>query len=148
MTTATNIQPGDARTIVITHRYSAQRALVFEACINSKHLLHWHYAAEGWTTPFAETDPRAGGKFRIGFKSPDGKNDFTFEGTYHEVTAPERIVYSIADGRPVTLTFTEEADKTRLDLNLTLENVYSEAQQREGWSAMLKNLDTYLATLS
>lgn len=146
MTAVTSTQAGKARTITITHHYQAPRALVFDACINPKHLLHWHNAGDGWTTPFAETDPRAGGKFRIGFKSPDGANDFDFDGVYQEVTAPDRIVYTIADGRPVTLTFTEEAGKTRLDLTLTLENVYSEEQQRGGWSTMLKNLETYLAT--
>lgn len=147
MTAVTSTKAGETRNITITHQYSAPRALVFDACINPKHIVHWHYAAEGWTTPFAETDPRAGGKFRIGFKSPDGKNDFDFEGTYLEVTAPERIVYTIADGRPVTLNFTDEGGKTRLDLNLTLENVYSEAQQREGWSNMLKHLGDYLTAL-
>jgi uncharacterized protein YndB with AHSA1/START domain len=108
--------------------------------------VHWFYASEGWTTPFAETDVRPGGAFRIGFASPDGADDFVFEGVYNEILEPERLVFTLGDGRPVTVTFADQNGKTRLDLRLTLETTYSEEQQREGWTAMLEHLAEYLAT--
>ena len=58
--------------------------------------------------------------------------------------APERIVFTIDDGRPVTVDFTEQGGKTLISLTLTLESVHSEEQQRHGWGAMLANLETYL----
>ena len=131
--------------IVIEHYYDAPAERVFNAWITPTELMQWHYADEDWSTPYAESDTRAGRKFKIGFKSPDGKNDFDFEGVYDEVTPPAKLVYTIADGRPVTITFDKQNDKTKLTLNLTLENENSEAQQRDGWSKMLDHLDTYLS---
>lgn len=133
------------RSIVLTRTYDAPRELVFAAWIEPNHLLQWFRGSQDWTTPFAETDPRAGGAYRIGFGSPDGKNDFVFEGRYEEVTPPSRLVFTIADGRPITVTFTELNGKTKLDLVLSLENTHSEEQQREGWGNMLRFLAEHLA---
>ena len=134
-----------ARKIVLEHYYDAPRSLVFKAWTQPEHLVHWFHAAQGWTTPFAETDVRPGGRYRIGMGSPDGKNDFAFEGVYREVAEPERLVLEIGDGRPVAITFHEESGRTRFRLELTLENVFPEEQQRQGWTAMLDNLGKYLA---
>ena len=57
-----------------------------------------------------------------------------------------RLAYVIGDGRPVTITLTEAgANKTNLEVILTLESQNSEEQQREGWTAMFVNLGKYLA---
>jgi uncharacterized protein YndB with AHSA1/START domain len=135
------------RKITIKHLYNAPRSLVFKAWTQPEHIVHWFHAAEGWTTPFAETDVRPGGKYRIGMGSPDGKNDFAFEGIYREVVEPERLVLEIGDGRPVTVTFADDGGKTKLTLELTLENVFPEEQQRQGWTAMLEHLGEHLATV-
>jgi uncharacterized protein YndB with AHSA1/START domain len=133
-----------AKTIVITRLFDAPRPLVFECWLKPEHLLHWYSAGGGWTTPYAETDPRQGGRFKVGFAAPDGKGSFDFTGSYTEVKAPERIVFTIDDGRPVTVDFTEQDGKTLITLTLTLESLHSEEQQRHGWGAMLTNLETYL----
>ncbi len=134
------------RGIEITRVFDAPLALVFKAWIEPGQLVRWFYASDGWTTPYAETDVRPGGAFRIGFASPDGKSDFDFEGVYDEVVEPERLVFTIGDGRPVTVTFVEDKGKTKLTLTLALETTHSEDQQREGWTAMLVHLGEYLAT--
>lgn len=133
------------RTILITRVLDAPRKLVFEAWTKPEHLVHWHHAGDGWTTPFAETDPRPGGKLRIGYASPDGKESFVLEATYREIVAPERIVFVIADGRPVTVTLEDSAGKTKLTIELTLETEYPEEVQRGGWTQHVDNLATYLA---
>lgn len=135
------------QTIVITRALNAPRKLVFEAWLDAKHLLHWYYASEDWTTPFAESDPRVGGKIRIGFASPDGKNDFVLEGAYNEIVPHERIVFTLADGRPITVTLADKDGKTELTLVLSLETLNSSEQQREGWTLMLVHLENYLNTL-
>jgi uncharacterized protein YndB with AHSA1/START domain len=134
----------DAKTITIIRLFDAPRALVFECWLKPEHLLHWYSAGGGWTTPHARTDARKGGRFNIGFAGPDGKTGFDFTGTYDEVKAPERLVFTIDDGRPVTVDFADQDGKTLVTLTLTLETTHSEEQQRHGWSAMLDNLNTYL----
>lgn len=138
--------PANAGRIVPVERIiDAPRALVFQAWIEPVHILRWYRGSSDWTTPYAESDPRPAGKFRIGFGSPDGKNDFAFEGIYTEVTASERLAFTIADGRPVTVHFADVGGKTRVTVDLALETTYSEDQQREGWGMMLMHLDQYLA---
>ncbi len=137
------------KTVTIARVLNAPRALVWETLIDPEHLVHWYHASDDWTTPYARTDPKKGGKFDIGFAGPDGKLAFAFEGTYTEFTPPSRLAYVIADGRPVTITLTEEGkNSTRLELTLTLETEYSAEQQTEGWTAMVVNLGKYLSTIA
>jgi uncharacterized protein YndB with AHSA1/START domain len=139
----------DARTILITRLFDAPAALVFECWLKPEHLIHWYSAGGGWTTPYAESDGRTNGRFKIGFAPPDGKGGFDFTGVYNEVTPPApgragRIVFTIDDGRPVTVDFADQGGKTLVSLTLTLEGTHSEEQQRHGWTAMIENLGTYL----
>ena len=139
----------DAKTILISRLFDAPPALVFECWLKAEHLVHWYSAGEGWTTPYAESDGRTGGRFKIGFAGPDGKVAFDFTGTYDEVTAPApgktgRIAFTADDGRPMRADFTEQDGKTLVTFMLTLEPTHSEDQQRHGWSAILANLGTYL----
>jgi len=143
------------RTILITRVFDAPRKLVFEAMTKPEHLVHWHHAGDGWTTPFADTDVRPGGKLRIGYASPDGKESFTLEGTYREVVEPERIAYEMsavgdheAAGRAVIATLEDHGGKTKVTIELTLETENPEEMQRGGWSEHLENLEAYLATLA
>jgi uncharacterized protein YndB with AHSA1/START domain len=137
------------RTITINRVIDAPRSLVFEAMIDPKHLVHWFHASDDWSTPYAKTDPKKGGKFDIGFAGPDGKLAFAFEGEFTEVTPPSKLTYVIGDGRPVIITLGEAGkNKTNLEVILALENTNPEAQQREGWTEMFINLGKYLATLN
>jgi uncharacterized protein YndB with AHSA1/START domain len=144
MSERTDASGTERRTIRLTHLYDAPPERVFRAWIEPAQLRHWFHAADGWTTPFAESDPHPGGAFRIGFGSPDGKNDFVFGCTYCDVAPPARLAFTIGDGRPVTVEIDAEDEKPRLVLSLALENVFSEEQQRQGWSAMLTNFGTHL----
>lgn len=134
------------RTFVVDRVFDAPRKLVYEAFTEPKHLVHWHHAGEGWKTPFAEVDARPGGKLRIGYGSPDGKEDFVLEGTYREVVPLERIVYVI-DDRPVTVTFDDVGGKTKVTVEVTMETEYHEDLQRGGWTEHIDNLAAYLRTL-
>ena len=138
------------KTILIERVIAAPIDLVFDVYTDEKHILHWNRASEDWTTPFAESDPVVGGKFRVGYGSPDGKNDFVFEGTYDVVDRPHQLNYHIAgDARPVAINFSSEGEgKTKVSLELTLETENAEELQRDGWSAILARLDGYIGTLS
>jgi len=119
---------------------------VYEAFLSPEDLKHWFYASEGWTTPYAEIDPKPGGRLRIGFRDPSGENTFDYEGAFVKLEKPVLIAYELADGRKVTLRFIAlSPEKTRV-----LERFESDGQmplemQRAGWKAQLDHLEEYLA---
>lgn len=131
-------------TITIERFIQAPRERVWQAWVQPEQLKEWFTAGEGWTTPYAKADVKVGGKFDIGFQSPDKKNDFPFTGTYTELVEPEKMVFMIDDGRPVTVVFEDLGERTRIVLTLTLEKMNSAEQQRQGWTAMLVHLADYL----
>jgi uncharacterized protein YndB with AHSA1/START domain len=134
------------RQLTLVRVYDAPRDLVWQAYTDPKHIVKWQFAAD-WETPFAETDLRPGGPFRIGMRPADHSEEgFTFEGTYREVVKPERLVQDTADGRVITTTF-EEVLGGGTRLTLSLEMAEAEEQERTGWSQILDNLGTHIATL-
>ena len=133
------------RTLTLTRVFEAPRELVFQAYTEPKHIVKWAFAND-WESPYAETDVRPGGKFRIGMRPADHSQEgFAFEGTYREVAVPERIVQVLGDGRVITTTFANEQGKTKL--TLTVEMEMSEEQERQGWSQILEHFAQHLATL-
>jgi uncharacterized protein YndB with AHSA1/START domain len=102
--------------------------------------------AKDWESPFAETDVRPGGAFRIGMRPADHSEEgFVLDGKYREVKRPERIVQVLGDDRVMTTTFEDVAGKTKL--TLSVEMAESEEQERTGYTQILENLANHLATL-
>ena len=150
--------------LVITRILSAPRELVFRAWTDPARLARW-CAPQGCSIEFRQIDPRPGGVFHSCIRVPGGKECWC-QGVYREVIAPERIVYSMAvadkDGNLVTpaqagmdpdwpaetiltVTFADEAGKTRLTLHQTV----SEALARRtgagpSWLQMLDRLEEEL----
>jgi uncharacterized protein YndB with AHSA1/START domain len=134
------------RTLTLTRIFEAPRDLVWKAYTDPKHIVKWSFAKD-WESPFAETDVRPGGAFRIGMRPADHSEEgFTFEGTYREVVKPERLVQDLSDGRVMTTTFEDQKGKTKL--TLSVEMAESEEQERTGWTQILENLGKHIATLS
>ena len=134
------------RVLTLSRVFDAPRELVWTAYTDPKHIVKWMFARD-WESPFAETDVRPGGKFRIGMRPADHSSEgFVFEGAYREVVRPERLVQAIADGRVMTATFADMQGKTKL--TLTVEMAESEEQERQGYSQILENLAKHVATLS
>ncbi len=96
-------------------------------------------------------DLRAGGKFALGMKGPDGTM-YPYEGTYREVVVPERIVSAgdIHDGNAVvtTVTFVEADGKTRVTVHqaYTMESPATRGAP-VGWGQSLDKLAIRLAAL-
>jgi uncharacterized protein YndB with AHSA1/START domain len=134
------------RTLTLVRVFNAPRDLVWEAYTDPKHIVKWSFAKD-WESPFAETDVRPGGAFRIGMRPADlSEEGFTFEGTYREVKRPERIVQDLGDGRVMTTTFEDQEGKTKL--TLSVEMALDEGQERTGWSQILENLAKHVATMT
>jgi uncharacterized protein YndB with AHSA1/START domain len=135
----------DGRILTLTRVFDAPRDLVWTAFTDPAHIVKWMFAKD-WEAPFAETDVRSGGKFRIGMRPADHSEEgFVLDGTYREVTRPERIVQLLSDGRVMTTTFADAGGKTKL--TLSVEMALDEAQERQGYTQILENFARHLATL-
>lgn len=137
----------DMRPLTIAKVIDAPQALVWKARVEESHIVQWHYATPGWTTPFAHVDLRVGGTYRIGFASPDGKNDFVLEGTFREIIKPSYLHYSIGEGREVIESFENEEGKTRVTVTFTPESMHTAEFQRADWSAILSHFADYIERL-
>lgn len=68
----------------------------------------------------------------------DGSFGFDFAGTYTEVIPQRRIAYTFGD-RVGEVDFADGADGVTVTVTFDSETTHSEAQQREGWQAILDN---------
>jgi len=152
--------------VLITRVFDAPRALVFRAWTDPEGLPQW-YAPHGCTIEYRRLDIRPAGEFLSCIHTPDGHQCWC-KGVYHEIVAPERIVYSmlIADAAGntigpveagmdpdwpretiVTVTFVEEQGKTRLTLRQTVaESIARRTGAHPSWLQMLDRLAERLAS--
>ncbi len=146
--------------IVLTRRYAAPRAAVFEAWTNPEQLKRW-WAPANCTTPYCTVDLRRGGKFHYCMRMADGKEIWGM-GIYREIVVPERIVFTdtfadeagnpvppahhgMSDDHPnetrVTITFTEHEGETTVTLHHALGRAFKERDaMQQGWTEMLDRL--------
>lgn len=150
--------------LLITHLFNAPRALVFEAWTDPEKLKHW-YAPDGCTIEFKSLNATQGGSFHSCVHDPV-HGDCWIKGQYKEVTAPEKLVFSMiisnengddvrsADaGKPedwpeevlTTVTFTELGNQTKLTIHQTVSE--AEAKQTgayQSWIKMFNKLETII----
>lgn len=81
-------KPGES-TIHIERKFDAPREKVFKA-MTTKELVEKWWVGPGYDVEVVELDIQEGGKWRYR-NSKDGQS-FDFFGTFHEVTAPERVL--------------------------------------------------------
>src|SRR5215510_8030406 len=80
--------------LVITRTFDAPRALVFRAWTQPEHMVRWMGPFD-YTCLGAKMDLRIGGAYRVGIRSPQGKESW-MRGNYREIVAPERLVFSFS----------------------------------------------------
>ena len=149
-------KPSDTE-IMMTRVFDAPRELVFEAHTSAEHMRNW-WGPRKYETVSAEVDFRAGGKWRVVHRGPDG-DEYAFRGEFREIVPPERIVWTFEyEGAPgqiavERLTFDEHDGKTTL-------TTVSDAGSKEARDAMLESgmldgaeetwdrLDEYVETLA
>ena len=81
-------------TLRITRTYAAPRDLVFQAWTNPEMLIKWWGTSNADTAPVADIDLRVGGRYRLGMKGPDSDHVNIVGGTYREVRAPGKLVFT------------------------------------------------------
>jgi uncharacterized protein YndB with AHSA1/START domain len=138
----------------LTRRFDAPRAVVFEAWTSPEHLRAWWGPGEFRTT-VAEVDLRAGGAYRLVIEA-EGAPRMELAGVFHEVSAPERLVYSWKwlSGWPdpsdmlVTVEFFERGEGT--ELVLTQRGFAAEGGSgpySAGWESGLDKLAAHVSRL-
>lgn len=108
-----------------------------------EHITNWCQASDDWHAPYAENDLRTGGKFKTTMAAKDGSTSFDFEGTYDHVEEPNRIEYTMSDGRKVSVFFTGEGGSTKVTETFDPESLHSREMQQAGWQAILDNFKKY-----
>lgn len=117
---ATIATPSD-REIVISRRFDAPCALVFDAWTKPEHVAQW-WDPSGLPLAVCEIDLRPNGAFRFVHHGADGpKHPFT--GVYRDIAPPERLVFATPGARPGaesigTLLFEEHEGGTLLTLTI------------------------------
>ncbi|MFD1718703.1 SRPBCC family protein [Georgenia deserti] len=114
--------------ILITRRFDAPRAVVYQVFTDPELIKRWWAGRQGTVTS-AEVDLRVGGMWRYVMTTNSGY-EIAFHGEYHEVVPDERLVCTEIfegmpdedDTSPPTLnsyTFTESGGRTTLELLTT-----------------------------
>ena len=112
----TTVERSD-RELVVTRVFDAPVGRVFDAWTKVELFkLWWAPKSTGVPMLSCEMDVRTGGGYRIAF-GQDGANAMTFYGKYSEAVPPSRLVWTNdedEEGAVTTVTFADEAGKTRL----------------------------------
>jgi uncharacterized protein YndB with AHSA1/START domain len=140
--------------IIITRSFDAPRELVFNAFTEPDAIRRWWGQRDNETVVDA-LEARAGGRWRFVQRDKDG-NEFSFHGVFHEVTAPERIVWTFEfEGMPghvllETVTFEEQDGKTHMVDSSVFQSVTDrdgmlQSGMESGAAESFDRLDEYLA---
>ena len=133
----------DQSPITVQTTVNAPIERIWRLWTNPEHITKWNSASDDWHTPRAENDLRNGGKFTSRMEARDGSMGFDFAGVYDEVRQNERIVYTMSDGRKVTIDFTDDGDKTTIVESFDPEAENPREMQQAGWQAILDNFKKY-----
>lgn len=120
-----------AKEFVTTRLFDAPRAVVFRAFSDPALLAQW-WGPAGFRNTIQEFDPRPGGAWRMVMHGPDG-TDYHNVSEFVEVVPERRIVFW--HGKPVhqfqmTMTFADEAGKTRLTWRMVHDTIEAADQVR------------------
>ncbi|MFY0254779.1 SRPBCC family protein [Chitinophaga sp. 30R24] len=138
----------DKTTITVSTTVNAPIEKVWKLWSTPEDIIKWNSGADDWHTPRAENDLRTGGKFLSRMEAKDGSMGFDFVGIYDEVKLHELIVYSIEDGRKVTIHFEGNGATTEVIETFEAESTHPVEQQRKGWQTILDNFKKYTETVT
>lgn len=135
MTKLNVVAEPDSHELVITRDFDAPRELVFRAFTHPTLIPKW-WGGNGYATVVDKMDVTFGGAWRFVQRDADG-NELAFRGVYHQVSAPERLVYTF-EFEPMaghvlleTITFEERDGKTRM----VDHSVFQSVEDRDGMVA-------------
>ena len=113
--------PDPNLTVLSTRLIDAPREEVFAAYVERDKIIRW-WGPKGFKNDFQVFEPKTGGEWKFVMIGPDG-TEYKNHSGFVEVVPNERIVYHHQSG-PVyvgTVTFADEANKTRLNFRMDFE---------------------------
>ena len=153
-TNRTVVERKSDRELLVTRTFDAPARIVFEAWSKPELFRQWWIPKSVELTLLScDMDVRTGGTYRLVFSHPASEQPMAFFGTYREVIPQKRIVWTNEEsdeGAVTTVTFEEDAGKTRV----TLHEIYPTtaaldealAGSAEGLPEQFAQLDALLAT--
>ena len=140
-----------APSLTLKRRLKAPAEKVFSAWTDPEKIDHWFGPAETESGSVrADMDVRAGGRYRMRFKTDDGESH-EVGGEYKEVKPYERLVFSWAwhstPERESLVTITLKADGDSTLLTLHHERFFDQKARdghNRGWTGTLEKLERYL----
>lgn len=156
----------DQKELLIIHLFDAPRETVFRAWTDPEQLKVW-YAPDGCTIEFRRIEVSPGGSFHSCIHDPE-HGDCWITGTYLEVTAPEKLIFTMTlsdeDGNDVssatagkpedwpeklitTVTFEPVAEQTKVTVHQTVpEEEAKKTGAYQSWIKMFNKLNQVLAS--
>ena len=138
--------------LTLSRHYPVGPEKVWRAWTDPQAVKKWWGPGPGEPVSAAELDVRVGGRFRIAFGGPDGK-EHECAGVYKEVVPNRKLVFTWSWPRTtpervsvVTITFKAVSEGT--DLVFTHEQLFDEKvrdDHKRGWSGVLDKLEAFLA---
>ncbi len=143
--------------LTLTRTFDAPREIVFRTWTEAELMSKW-WGPKIFTTPVCELDARPGGRLYIVMRGPANSpfdGDYPTTGTFTEVEAPRRLVFTAKafedeKGNSMletlnTVTFTEVEGKTEVRLHIVVVKSSPEvatalAGMEQGWSESLDKL--------
>ncbi len=145
-----SVQSAVKPSLSLKRRLKAPPAKVFAAFTDAEKIKRWMGPGEIKTIA-AESDARAGGRYHILMRSPDGE-EHDVGGVYREVVANEKLVFTWAwktDPQReslVTVLFKPDGDGTLLTL---IHEQFADEESRkgheDGWNGALDKLEKLFA---
>lgn len=151
---ATTIERTSDRELVVTRMITGPARLVFDAFTKAELLKRWWVPKSfPMVLDSCETDPRAGGRYRLTYLYEGSTMDFF--GRYLEVDPPTRLVWTNEEGEGeatvTTVTFEETDGRTRLvlhDLYPSKEALEEGSGSTEAMPESLAQLDELVVSLA
>lgn len=134
-----SVHEADKNLITVEAVVNAPIEKVWKMWTEPAHIVSWNHASDDWHTLRVVNDLREGGRFNYRMEAKDGSFGFDFDGQYNNVLPRKRIDYTMADGRKVQVSFSEEDKGTRINEVFEAENTHSLEMQKDGWQAILNN---------
>ncbi|MGD0531456.1 MAG: SRPBCC domain-containing protein [Methyloceanibacter sp.] len=136
--------------LTLKRRLNAAPEKVFAAWTDAEKIAKW-FGPEQIETLSAQTDARAGGRFRIVMRDADGE-EHDVGGVYREVVPNEKLVFSWAwrstPERESLVTVLIKPEGAGSLLTLIHEQFFDEAardRHEQGWIGCLNKLERYFA---
>ncbi len=130
--------------ITVSSLVRAPLAEAWRAYTTPEDICRWNAASADWHTVSATVDLRVGGKFSSRMEAKDGSFGFDFAGVYTKVE-PERLIEYEFGGRHASVSFEPGAEGVTVTVTFDAETNHGEAQQRQGWQAILDNVARHAA---